>query len=87
MAIKKILSKIGNTKVKDVARTIVAPINPLDTGNKLNIGGNIVRGAEKVIKVVKEKARVQSDFRNKFSTKEKYEEDYARKMSGKPNRY
>jgi hypothetical protein len=85
--IKEVASKIGNAKVKDVARTVVAPINPFDTKNKLNIGGNIVKGVVKVGEVIKKKAEVQRNFRNKFDTQDKYEAEYSRRMSGKSNRY
>jgi hypothetical protein len=81
--IKEVASKIGKVTVRD----IVAPINPMDLKHKANIGANIVKGVEKVGKVLKEKAEIQRNFRNKWDTQEKYEAEYSRRMSGKTNRY
>lgn len=66
--IKQVVSNIGNTKVKDVARTVVAPVI-------------------KVGEIVKKKWDINQSFRNKNSTPEKYEAEYSKRMSGKPNRY
>ena len=38
-----------------LARTIIAPVNPLDTDNPINIGGNIVKGAEAGYNLLKER--------------------------------